>query len=40
MTTQDWLMLMCLALGWMQGLYLGWVLWRKPQLTYNGVNDE
>jgi hypothetical protein len=21
-------------LGWANGLYLGWVLWRRPQLTY------
>jgi len=31
MNTADWLMLMCLALGWM--------LWRKPNLKYKGVND-
>jgi hypothetical protein len=29
MNTQDWLMLMCFAVGWTQGLWLGWVLWRK-----------
>jgi hypothetical protein len=39
MTINDWLMLMCLAIGWLQGLYLGWVLWRKPQLKYQGVEE-
>ena len=39
MTTQDWLMFMCLAIGWSQGLYLGWLLWRRPQLKYHGVKE-
>ena len=34
MTTQDWVMLMCLALGWMQGLWIGWLLWRRLPLKY------
>lgn len=38
MTQNDWLMLMCLALGWMSGLCLGWHLWRKPILKY--AKDE
>lgn len=38
MTTQEWLMLMCLAVGWTQGLAIGWVLWRRPTLKYFGVN--
>ena len=39
MTVNDWLMLMCLAIGWIQGVYLGWVLWRRPNLKYKGVDD-
>lgn len=39
MITQDWLMLMCLALGWMQGLWIGWLLWRQPHLKYKGVEE-
>jgi hypothetical protein len=39
MNTYDWLMLMCLAIGWSQGLYLGWLLWRRPQLKYHGVEE-
>jgi hypothetical protein len=37
MTYIDWLLLMCLVVGWTQGLFIGWVLWRKPQLKYHGV---
>ncbi len=37
MIQADWLMIMCLVLGWANGLYLGWVLWRKPKLKYHGV---
>ena len=40
MTTYGWLMLMCLALGWMNGLWLGWLLWRRPQLKYQGVEEK
>ena len=29
----DWLMLMCLFCGISQGVWLGWYIWRKPQLT-------
>jgi hypothetical protein len=38
MNTQDWLMLMCLAVGWMQGLWMGWVLWRRPR-KFQGVEE-
>ena len=34
MTETDWLMIGCLALGWAQGLWVGWYIWRKPKLTY------
>lgn len=39
MTTEEWLMLMCFAVGFTQGLYVGWVLWRNPNLKYKGVDD-
>ena len=26
--------LMCIALGYANGLLLGWLLWRRPQLKY------
>lgn len=29
MNEQDWLMLMCLAVGWTQGLWIGSLLWRE-----------
>ena len=32
MTTYDWLMLMCLMQGWMQGLWIGWLMWGKSRL--------
>lgn len=37
MNTQDWLMLMCLTLGWLQGIWIGWMLWRRPQLKYKEI---
>ena len=33
MNETDWLMLGCLVLGWAQGLWMGWSIWRRPQLT-------
>lgn len=39
MTDVDWLMIGCLALGWIQGLYVGWYIWRKSRMTYNGVEE-
>jgi hypothetical protein len=39
MNENDWLMIMCLALGWMQGLCLGWAVWRRPRLVYQGVEE-
>lgn len=40
MTKTDWLMLMMLAVGWMQGLYVGWALWRRPHLKYKTEDEE
>ena len=34
MTETDWLMIGCLALGCIQGLYVGWYIWRRPKLSY------
>lgn len=34
MTQTDWLIIACLAFGWVSGLYLGWLVWRKKQLEY------
>jgi hypothetical protein len=31
MTQNDWVLLMCLAIGWL--------LWRRPQLKYHGVEE-
>jgi len=39
MTQTDWLLIMCIVLGWVSGLYLGWILWRRPQLKYRGVEE-
>lgn len=39
MTDTDWLILGCLALGWIQGLWVGWYIWRQPQLK-KVLNDE
>jgi hypothetical protein len=39
MTPNDWLLLMCLVIGWLQGLYVGWLIWRKPLLKYKGTNN-
>ena len=32
MNEADWLMIGCLALGWAQGLWVGWYIWRRPEL--------
>ena len=41
MTPDDWFILFTYALGWAQGLWVGWYIWRKPQLKYdtNGVKE-
>lgn len=36
MTKNDWLMLLVTFLGWADGMWMGWVLWRKPNLKYTG----
>lgn len=30
----DWQSLLVLLIGWAQGVGIGWMLWRRPQLTY------
>jgi hypothetical protein len=39
MTENEWLMVGCLILGWMSGLSLGWFVWRRPKLKYQGVEE-
>ena len=35
----DWEILLALFVGWLQGLYVGWVLWRHPYLKYQGGEE-
>lgn len=30
----EWMLVALILIGWGNGLYLGWLLWRKPFLTY------
>jgi hypothetical protein len=34
MTPQDWLAIICLVLGQAQGMWVGWYIWRRPQLLH------
>jgi hypothetical protein len=35
----DWLIIMIFVLGWVQGLWVGWNIWRRPTLHYNGEKE-
>lgn len=39
MNLEDWFNLACLALGWAQGLWVGWYIWRRPSLKYRGKKE-
>jgi uncharacterized protein YneF (UPF0154 family) len=35
----DWLIVMVFVLGWVQGLWVGWYIWRRPTLHYTGEKE-
>jgi hypothetical protein len=35
MSNDTWFSLMCIAIGWLNGFYLGWVIWKKRSNTMN-----
>jgi len=39
MSNADWLILECMALGWVHGIWVGWYVWRRPVLKERMKND-
>lgn len=38
MNEADWLILGCLVLCWAHGIWVGWYIWRRPQLK-KGIEE-
>jgi uncharacterized protein YneF (UPF0154 family) len=36
----DWLIVMVFVLGWVQGLWVGWYIWRRPTYTIPERKNE
>jgi hypothetical protein len=40
MTENEWFMLLCLVVGWLQGFIVAWSIFRYKNLKYKGVSNE
>jgi len=40
MTGNEWTMLLCLLVGWLQGFAVAWTVFRYRNLKYKGVDNE